>query len=69
MRQRLGARFCRCLRPPMGGSGAKLTAKDGEDFRAAMKEHGIERAYIHAPYYINLASGKAGALELGAYYS
>ena len=45
-------------RPPMGGSGAKLTAKDGEDFRAAMKEHGIERAYIHAPYYINLASGK-----------
>lgn len=45
-------------RPPMGGSGAKLTAKDGEDFTAAMKEHGILRAYIHAPYYINLASGK-----------
>ena len=46
-------------RPPMGGSGKKLTEEDGEAYRAACKEHGIENTYIHAPYYINLASGKA----------
>ena len=43
-------------RPPMGGQGKKLTKEDGDVFRSAMREHGIERAYIHAPYYINLAS-------------
>ncbi len=45
-------------RPPMGGSGRKLTVEHGELFQTAMNENGIERAYIHAPYYINLASGK-----------
>ncbi|MBI2476861.1 TIM barrel protein, partial [Candidatus Uhrbacteria bacterium] len=45
-------------RPPMGGAAPKLTQDDAAHFRRAMKEHGIERAYIHSPYFVNLASGK-----------
>lgn len=45
-------------RPPMGGAGTELSQEDGERFREAMKAHNIERAYIHAPYYINLASSE-----------
>ena len=45
-------------RPPQGGKPKPITDEVAEQFQAAMKEHGIERAYIHAPYFINLASSK-----------
>ncbi len=45
-------------RPPMGGSGKKLGDEDAKAYAEACAEHGIQNTYIHAPYYINLASGK-----------
>lgn len=43
-------------RPPQGGKPSPLTPEVVEQFHAAMKAHAIERAYIHTPYFINLAS-------------
>jgi len=45
-------------RPPQGGKATPITSEVTEKFQAAMKEHHIERAYIHAPYFINLASAQ-----------
>jgi deoxyribonuclease-4 len=45
-------------RPPQGGKASPITPEVAERFQAAMLEHEIERAYIHAPYFINLASGQ-----------
>ncbi len=45
-------------RPPQGGKPKPITEEVAEQFKNAMQEHGIERAYIHAPYFINLASSK-----------
>ncbi|HBP00267.1 MAG: putative endonuclease 4 [Candidatus Uhrbacteria bacterium GW2011_GWF2_41_16] len=46
-------------RPPQGGTPAPITAETIQKFQTSMKEHGIHAAYIHAPYFINLASGEA----------
>lgn len=46
-------------RPPQGGKPKPIDEETVEKFQAAMKEHAIERAYIHAPYFVNLASGKS----------
>ncbi|MDQ5952111.1 MAG: putative endonuclease 4 [Patescibacteria group bacterium] len=44
-------------RPPQGWSAKPISDEDAEKFKLAMKEQGIQRAYVHAPYLINLASG------------
>ncbi len=46
-------------RPPQGGKPAPITDEVAEKFRAAMDEHKIAAAYIHTPYFINLASSEA----------
>lgn len=55
-----GALGCEVLqmfsRPPQGGKPSPITDEVAEKFKAGMEEHGIERAYIHTPYFINLAS-------------
>ncbi len=55
-----GALGCEVLqmfsRPPQGGKPSPITDEVVSKFKAAMREHAIERAYIHAPYFINLAS-------------
>lgn len=43
-------------RSPQGGPAPKLTEDVVASFRDEMKKAAIERFYIHAPYYINLAS-------------
>ncbi len=43
-------------RPPQGGKPAPITEEAAAQFAAEMKANKIERAYIHAPYFINLAS-------------
>lgn len=43
-------------RPPQGGKAAPITPAVATAFRKAMKENGQAEAYIHTPYYINLAS-------------
>ncbi len=45
-------------RPPQGGKAPPITPEAAKKFQDAMKECEIERAYIHAPYFINLASGQ-----------
>lgn len=45
-------------RSPQGGKPKDITTEDAAKFQAAMKEYGIQDVYIHAPYFINLASGK-----------
>lgn len=46
-------------RPPQGGKPAPITKEVAEQFTQAMQEHKQAVAYIHAPYFINLASGQA----------
>ncbi len=50
---------CECFqffsRPPQGGKGKEIDAKTIKEFKKNSK--GLE-AYIHSPYYINLASAK-----------
>ena len=53
-------------RPPQGGKPAPITKDVAEKFQAAMREHKIERAYIHAPYFINLASKEKRILNNSA---
>lgn len=52
---------CECFqffsRPPQGGPGKELTKKLLDDFKSNSKNNNLE-SYIHAPYYINLASAK-----------
>ena len=43
-------------RPPQGGAASSLSDEAAEKFRQAMRKHRQKAAYIHAPYYINLAS-------------
>lgn len=43
-------------RPPQGGPAKPLTKESIEQFTRAMHEHKQQRAYIHAPYYVNFAS-------------
>lgn len=50
-------------RPPQGGKPSPITDEVVEKFKAGMKEHKIERAYIHTPYFINLASKEARILH------
>jgi len=44
-------------RPPQGGKPSTITEEVEAKFKAEMKANKIERAYIHTPYFINLASG------------
>lgn len=44
-------------RPPQGGKPAPITEELVAKFKDAMKEGGQQAAYIHAPYFINFASG------------
>lgn len=43
-------------RPPQGGPAKSITAKQAESFQANLKKFRQAECYIHAPYYINLAS-------------
>lgn len=43
-------------RSPQAWAAKPIAQEDAERFRAAMKEHDIQDAYIHSPYLINLAS-------------
>lgn len=45
-------------RSPQTFAAKPITDEDAEKFKASMKENGIQDVYIHAPYIINLASGK-----------
>ena len=45
-------------RSPQGGAAPKLTKEILTKFSQKMKEYNMARVYIHAPYYLNLASGK-----------
>ncbi|OGL67033.1 hypothetical protein A2856_00920 [Candidatus Uhrbacteria bacterium RIFCSPHIGHO2_01_FULL_63_20] len=53
---------CECFqmfsRPPQGGKPSPITADVAKRFTDAMKEHGQKAAYIHAPYFVNLASAE-----------
>ena len=44
-------------RPPQGGKPKPIDEETAEKFKTSMKENGIQDMYIHAPYFINLASG------------
>ena len=46
-------------RPPHSFAAKPITDEDAEKFKAAMKESGLKRAYVHAPYLINLASANS----------
>lgn len=53
----LGCETFQCFtRPPQGGPAPQITPGIAEEFRREMKKYGLENFYIHAPYYINLAS-------------
>lgn len=41
---------------PQGGTIAELDEETIKKFKAAVKKYGIKNVYVHAPYYINLAS-------------
>ncbi len=43
-------------RSPQGGKAPELSDKEVAEFKANMKRHKQKAAYIHAPYFINLAS-------------
>ena len=51
---------CECFqffsRPPQGGRTKPLTTKVISSFKANLKKYNQSECYIHAPYYINLAS-------------
>lgn len=42
-------------RPPQGGKAPELTPEIVEQFRSGVKKHAFN-AYIHAPYFVNMAS-------------
>ena len=41
---------------PQGGRIPELDAETVKNFKAAVKNSGVKAVYVHAPYYINLAS-------------
>ncbi len=43
-------------RPPQGGKPKAITSASAKLFQTTMHKHDISVAYIHAPYFINLAS-------------
>jgi deoxyribonuclease-4 len=43
-------------RPPQGGRVSPIAKETASAFRAACERHGLERCYVHAPFFINLAS-------------
>lgn len=43
-------------RPPQSWHAKPITDEDARLFSESMTEHGIKRAFVHAPYLINLAS-------------
>lgn len=43
-------------RPPAGGRAGPLTEEIINKFKSECKKYKIEKVYVHAPYYINLAS-------------
>ena len=43
-------------RPPHSFAAKPITNDDAAKFKAAMKDSGLKKAYVHAPYLINLAS-------------
>ncbi len=45
-------------RPPQGGKPPAIDKDVAKKFKMAMQEHGIAEAYIHTPYFINLASAE-----------
>jgi deoxyribonuclease IV len=51
---------CECFqffsRPPQGGPAKPITPEQAKRFKDNMKKAGQTACYIHAPYYINLAS-------------
>lgn len=51
---------CECYqffsRPPQGGPARKITSEDIKKFQLANQKFGFTNFYIHAPYFINLAS-------------
>ena len=55
-------------RSPRGGPAPPLTEDVLSHFKSAMKENGQAEAYIHTPYYINLASSnnriRLGSIEV-----
>jgi len=53
----LGCETFQCFtRPPQGGPAPKLDDYVSTQFEEEMKKYNMETFYIHAPYYINLAS-------------
>lgn len=44
-------------RPPHSFVAKPITDEDAVKFKQAMKDSGLKRSYVHAPYLINLASG------------
>ncbi|MFA6305087.1 MAG: deoxyribonuclease IV [Patescibacteria group bacterium] len=50
-------------RSPMGGPAPSLTKTIVADFTSAMKLNNQAEAYIHTPYYINLASVKSNIYQ------
>lgn len=58
--ERAQAIGCECFqffsRPPQGGKAKPVTATLAKNFKTKMKEYGQSECYIHAPYFINLAS-------------
>lgn len=55
-------------RSPHGGQPKPITPTDSAQFTAAMHKNKIARAYLHAPYFINLASAtkriRAGSVQI-----
>jgi len=51
---------CECFqifsRPPQGGKAKEITPEIAKKFKENMKKYSQKECYIHAPYYINLAS-------------
>lgn len=45
-------------RPPHSFAAKPITDEDAEKFKLALTDSGLKRVYVHAPYLINLASGK-----------
>lgn len=45
-------------RSPRGGAAPELTPKIVKQFKENCKKHGFANYYVHAPYYVNLASAK-----------
>jgi deoxyribonuclease-4 len=57
----LGGEAFQCFsRSPQGGPAPVLTDEEVEKFLIACKKHHLKEWVLHAPYYVNFASGVAG---------